>query len=477
MDAHVIPVVLNHLEKEIAFGLLQIRLLLRLKASDAYLELIYPYEHHSDVLKIHQRCPIIVLQDIRSEYKVGEECLLLKGLLGNLLKQQYEILLHLAQRFDKSKAGCVIKLHNKGGHFARELQGIQETKKTGRGKTQEGLCQWRQLLLMLRCLVMVLVMIELVDKCKTGLGYNVVPPLYTGNFMPPKPNLSFSGLEEFVNEPIVSEPTILLWVLIVDGDAQRKNGNCHTAGGSSSGPHLLKTAKQQSCQRNQECLISMGCSNQGLEENDENQEDAEDLLKEDINQKFLRSLPPSWSQIALIMRNKPGIDQTDIDDLYNNLRITAANNEVSPASGNFGVNTTGGTSSSSQVSSTLGFAQIDQMELEGIRYLDGRSSDEEITQQHDRFSKADGVSCCSPSYNSISITQDDDISFASFKNHAMNEFCAKKGIKREFSVARTPQQNGIVERKNRTLIEAARTMLADSLLPIPFWAEAVNTAC
>ncbi|GJW49285.1 ribonuclease H-like domain-containing protein [Tanacetum coccineum] len=64
-----------------------------------------------------------------------------------------------------------------------------------------------------------------------------------------------------------------------------------------------------------------------------------------------------------------------------------------------------------------------------------------------------------------------------FKNHAMNEFCAKKGIKREFSVARTPQQNGVIERKNKTLIEAARTMLADSLLPIPFWADAVNTAC
>nr|GEZ05869.1 ribonuclease H-like domain-containing protein [Tanacetum cinerariifolium] len=52
-----------------------------------------------------------------------------------------------------------------------------------------------------------------------------------------------------------------------------------------------------------------------------------------------------------------------------------------------------------------------------------------------------------------------------------------KGIKREFSVARTPQQNGVTERKNKTLIEAARTMLADSLLPISFWAEAVNTAC
>nr|GEU36975.1 ribonuclease H-like domain-containing protein [Tanacetum cinerariifolium] len=75
-----------------------------------------------------------------------------------------------------------------------------------------------------------------------------------------------------------------------------------------------------------------------------------------------------------------------------------------------------------------------------------------------------------------------------FKNSDLNQFCGMKGIKREFSVPRTPQQNGIAERKNRTLIEAARTMLADSLLPIPFWArflekeklrqvEVVNTGC
>nr|GEW07516.1 ribonuclease H-like domain-containing protein [Tanacetum cinerariifolium] len=48
---------------------------------------------------------------------------------------------------------------------------------------------------------------------------------------------------------------------------------------------------------------------------------------------------------------------------------------------------------------------------------------------------------------------------------------------RESSVARTPQQNGIAEKKNKTLIEAARTMLADFKLPTAFWAEAVNTAC
>ncbi|GJZ29120.1 putative ribonuclease H-like domain-containing protein [Tanacetum coccineum] len=52
-----------------------------------------------------------------------------------------------------------------------------------------------------------------------------------------------------------------------------------------------------------------------------------------------------------------------------------------------------------------------------------------------------------------------------FKNREMNQFCEMKGILRQFSVARTPQQNGVAKRRNRTLIEAARTILADSKLP------------
>ncbi|GJV20680.1 putative ribonuclease H-like domain-containing protein [Tanacetum coccineum] len=64
-----------------------------------------------------------------------------------------------------------------------------------------------------------------------------------------------------------------------------------------------------------------------------------------------------------------------------------------------------------------------------------------------------------------------------FKNRVMNQFCEMKDIKREFSVAWNLQQNGVAEMKNKTLIEAARTMLADSKLPATFWAEAVNTTC
>ncbi|GJT35600.1 putative ribonuclease H-like domain-containing protein [Tanacetum coccineum] len=64
-----------------------------------------------------------------------------------------------------------------------------------------------------------------------------------------------------------------------------------------------------------------------------------------------------------------------------------------------------------------------------------------------------------------------------FKNAKLIELCGEKGIKRDYSNPRTPQQNGVAERKNRTLIEAARTMLADSKLPTMFWTEAVSMAC
>ncbi|GJW10426.1 ribonuclease H-like domain-containing protein [Tanacetum coccineum] len=46
---------------------------------------------------------------------------------------------------------------------------------------------------------------QIVDKCKTCLGYNVVPPPYTGKFMPPKPDMSFFILEEFISDPIVEK--------------------------------------------------------------------------------------------------------------------------------------------------------------------------------------------------------------------------------------------------------------------------------
>ncbi|KAL8126838.1 hypothetical protein AgCh_013947 [Apium graveolens] len=58
------------------------------------------------------------------------------------------------------------------------------------------------------------------------------------------------------------------------------------------------------------------------------------------------------------------------------------------------------------------------------------------------------------------------------QNSTMRLLCEENGIMHEFSAARIPQQNGVVERKNRSLIEATRTMLEESKLPTYFWAEA-----
>nr|KAJ0204523.1 hypothetical protein LSAT_V11C500235470 [Lactuca sativa] len=64
-----------------------------------------------------------------------------------------------------------------------------------------------------------------------------------------------------------------------------------------------------------------------------------------------------------------------------------------------------------------------------------------------------------------------------FRNSTLEEFCDHKGIGQNFSAPRTPQQNGVAERRNRTLIEAGRTLMIHVGLPMSFWAEAVNTAC
>ncbi|GJS41395.1 retrovirus-related pol polyprotein from transposon TNT 1-94 [Tanacetum coccineum] len=64
-----------------------------------------------------------------------------------------------------------------------------------------------------------------------------------------------------------------------------------------------------------------------------------------------------------------------------------------------------------------------------------------------------------------------------FKNTSLKPHYEKLGIMQQFSIARTPQQNGVAERRNRTLIEAARTMLIFSRLPGFLWAEAVATTC
>jgi len=64
-----------------------------------------------------------------------------------------------------------------------------------------------------------------------------------------------------------------------------------------------------------------------------------------------------------------------------------------------------------------------------------------------------------------------------FRNERFDKFCEKQGIKHNFSAPRTPQQNGVVERKNRSLEELGRMLLNATGLPKYLWADAVSTAC
>ncbi|GKD08290.1 retrovirus-related pol polyprotein from transposon TNT 1-94, partial [Tanacetum coccineum] len=64
-----------------------------------------------------------------------------------------------------------------------------------------------------------------------------------------------------------------------------------------------------------------------------------------------------------------------------------------------------------------------------------------------------------------------------FRNHELESFCDEKGVSQNFTSPSTPEQNGVAERKNITLIEAARTMLNGLVISKHFWTEAVRIAC
>lgn len=64
-----------------------------------------------------------------------------------------------------------------------------------------------------------------------------------------------------------------------------------------------------------------------------------------------------------------------------------------------------------------------------------------------------------------------------FTNESFVEYCEKKGIKCQVSAPRTPQQNGVRERRNMSLMEMARIPVNDQNFPHKFWAKAINTTC
>nr|GEV37723.1 hypothetical protein [Tanacetum cinerariifolium] len=197
---------------------------------------------------------------------------------------------------------------------------------------------------------------KIVDNYKKELcyeNYNAVPPPYIGNFMPPTPYLSYTGLDEFVNKPVVE-------------NYKAKSSEEETQGNPQMDLH-------------DQGVIDNGCS---------------------------RHMKRNMSYVT---------DYEEIDGGY-----------VA-----FGGNPKGG--------KIIGKAIKD----ENSDILKSFITRIENLVDH----KVKVIRCDNRT---------------EFKNREMNQFCKMKGILRQISVARTPQQNEVAERRNRTLIAAARTMLADS---------------
>ncbi|GJY78253.1 ribonuclease H-like domain-containing protein [Tanacetum coccineum] len=194
---------------------------------------------------------------------------------------------------------------------------------------------------------------QIVDNCKKGLGYenyNAVPPPYTGNFMPPTPDLSFTGLDKFANEPVV------------------ENNKAMSSKEEPKGNPQMDLQDQG--------VIDSGCS---------------------------RHMTGNMSYLT---------NYKDIDGGY-----------VA-----FGGNPKGG-----KITGKCTIKSATKDETSGIlkSFITGM---ENLVDYKVKMIRCDNGT--------------------EFKNSEMNQFCEMKGILRQFSVARTPQQNRVAERRNRTLIKA-----------------------
>ncbi|GKC95746.1 ribonuclease H-like domain-containing protein [Tanacetum coccineum] len=148
------------------------------------------------------------------------------------------------------------------------------------------------------------------------------------------------------------------------------------------------------------------------------------ITQEDMNLKLLRSIPSEWKTHALIWRNKEEIETISLDDLYKNLKIYK--HEIPGLSND-----------------------LKQIDLDDLKEMDLQWEMAMLTIKAWRFIKRTG--------------------------RKLDVNGQRVGFNRKES--NTKPHNGVAKRRNRTLIEAARTMLVDSKLPTTFWAEAVNNAC
>nr|GEV07952.1 hypothetical protein [Tanacetum cinerariifolium] len=332
---------------------------------------------------------------------------------------------------------------------------------------------------------------EIVDNCKKELGYenySAVPPPYTENFMLPTPDLSFTGLDEFVNKPVVEnckaksskeKPKVDCKYHQKQFQNQRIVkpvwNNAHRVNHQNFAKKTHPCAKKNMVPR--AVLMKFGLVSINT--------DRQNISKTAVLVNTARQVNAAHSKTTVNAARsmetlKEGKSEKKVAlKLVRSLKIKTMNKLVKG-------NLVRGLPSNllkmiKPVLLVKRESSIEPLPYEEMYCL-------VVTDNYSRFTwvfflaTKDVTSGILKSFiTGIENLVDHKVKVircdkgTEFKNREMNQFCEMKGILRQFSVARTPQQNGATERKNRTLIEAARTMLANSKLLTTFWAEAVNT--
>ncbi|GJS41572.1 putative ribonuclease H-like domain-containing protein [Tanacetum coccineum] len=266
------------------------------------------------------------------------------------------------------------------------------------------------------------------DRFKKDNGYHAVPPPLTGNYMPPLADLSFAGLNDSVYRPTANKTSASV--------SQVEASTSQTSNTSVEMPRVESV-------RPSGVIIEDWVSDDEdiFQSNDLQATDKPSLKRIEFTNARNESVKPKQAEKPrIITQNPKGNPQQALK--YKGMFDSGCYRHMT---GNKALLTD--------------YHDIDG----GLVAFGGSTRGGKITEVENQLN------------HKVKVIRSDN--GTKFKNREMDEFCRQKGIKREYSVARTPQQNGVAKRKNRTLIEAARTMLADSLLPTVFWAEAVNTAC
>nr|GEU28592.1 retrovirus-related Pol polyprotein from transposon TNT 1-94 [Tanacetum cinerariifolium] len=404
---------------------------------------------------------------------------------------------------------------------------------------------------------------QIIDKCKAGLAYNAVLPPYTRNFMPPKLDLSFYGLEEFVDEPKVNEPKVkkpvvetseakyskdkpkivrnnysplLIKEWISDSEdevnAARQMTYLSKSSHSSVKRPIYKKTTFNNSNVNQKVSTVRSKTVNTARSKAIMRKLMEDMLPFEVTPKEGKSLAKLTDESHVLLKvprnnNMYSVDLKNIvpkggltclfakatsDESklwhrrlghlnFKTMNKLVKRNLVRGLPSKFFENNQDcvacqkgkqhrasyKTKTENSISLALHLLHIDLFGLTFVKSLMKKRYCLVVTDDYSRFTRVfflaskDETSAILKTFitgienlvdHKVKVIRCDNRT--EFKSKEMNQFCEIKGIMRQYSVARTPQQNRVAEMRNRTLIEAARTMLADSKLPTTFWAD---TAC